>query len=324
MERTNDANGEMPSEQKGRNWKRIISVLVLISVLAASLSFYAYWASYATYRKNSIPADAFIVPWMKPNPLINDLSNLPSLYPNDWNSHPWYIDTVMAGALKLNMTFRIFIPPIREGNNNTTRTVPATVYLGHDNQYLYLGGKFQGIYLNPYLTLENGYGSEYWIIFFDTGNDGILTMPESGSLVYVEINPGKFEASGYEDVAWNIDYHYPLTWEFASDLTNGFGKQTLGARVSDYDNSTGTITMLFSRLLQCDNSNVNSFQMRPGERWVMGFRMDLGYSDAQRALTGFSDTFPKNPTTLPWWQMSNDSSSWPKLAIDLSNPPPGF
>jgi len=52
-----------------------------------------------------------------------------------------------------------------------------------------------------------------------------------------------------------------------------------------------------------------------GERWVMGFLFELGF--AANSELGDSDIWPQGAYPYP----SNDTSWWPKLAIDLSASP---
>jgi hypothetical protein len=249
---------------------------------------------------------------MEPNPSVANLT----VY--SLNSQPWDIDAVMAGALKLNMTFTINLP-------NETRIVPSTVYLGHDSQYLYVGGQFQGMYLNPN-DYDGAAFANMFGILFDVTDNGTLTFPEAGSLfgdslwqnASLQFNEA---AWSFDDVLWwKIPWEIAPTWNLQSDFYSPKAEPAFAEKdtAAEYDNLTGTLTVLFSRYLWCPaNSLTNAFQMRPGERWVMGFMLILGYASTGNLFTGGSlVTWPEGYSFE-----SSDSSWWPKLVIDLTNPP---
>lgn len=260
---------------------------------------------------------------MRPNPSIETLQTMPGI-----DGPPWNIDSVMADALKLSMTFRI---SCQHEIISETRVVPSTVYLGHDMEYLYVGGKFQGMYRNPAsnppddpnLGLPN-----YFDIFFDVANDGVLTFPESGSHLTVEIdkdaNWRTRMISSYDDKLWSYSSEVPRSvWLRGEDYYWPNAPPAFASGTWDlwYHNSTGTLIILFSRFLRHPaTSKINSLQMRSGERWVMGFLFELGYSTWFGEYANFVDGWPQK--TYPY--LSNDSSWWPKLVIDLTNQPPGF
>ncbi len=76
--------------------------------------------------------------------------------------------------------------------------------------------------------------------------------------------------------------------------------------------------VLFSRFLSRPAlSEIDALQMKFGERWVMGFLIELGYNTWYGTYTDFVDGWPQK--IYPY--LSNDSSWWPKLVIDLTNPP---
>jgi len=70
---------------------------------------------------------------MRPNPPIETLKNA---------QNPWDIESVMDGALRWEVTFSIDI-------KSEVRVVPSTIYMCHDMDYLYIGGRFIGMFLNP-------------------------------------------------------------------------------------------------------------------------------------------------------------------------------
>jgi len=91
--------------------------------------------------------------------------------------------------------------------------------------------------------------------------------------------------------------------------------------VLEYENSTGTLTILFFRHLQKpENAEINALQMRCGERWVMAFNIELRIFLEYFENGLFVDGWPTN--TFPY--ASHDSFWWLKLAIDLTNPPPNL
>jgi hypothetical protein len=239
---------------------------------------------------------------MKPYPGILDLT-------------PWFnIDSVMTKALKLTMTFRIRMW------DGTTRVIPSTVYLGHDSQFLYVGGRFVGMGGNPSSEPNGWLNANDFKILFDVSNKGVLRTPEAGSLFDVFItSPGnELLSHSWDDVLWAYaDDYKRMVWMPAQNYNNGQGvlNYSLANHVEGYDNSTGTITILFSRYLnKPEMANIDALQMKPGERWVMGFLIELGF---MKEWDDRVDGWPR-PTYGVW---SNDSSWWPKLAIDLSNPP---
>lgn len=264
-------------------------------------------------RRDPIPFGAYIIPWMKPYPSIDDLQRIS---PSDT---PWDVDVVMTGALKLDMTFNIAL-------NNESRVIPSTLYLGHDTDYLYVGGEFRGMYKNPYSS-PTWIVNNYFQIFFDVASDGVLTFPESGSRVTVALyenaswRTGK--SWGYHDTVWHYVKELKReAWIFGEDYYWPNAQPAFSIRDSDidYDNSTGTLIAIFSRYLwRSGNADINALQMKRGERWVMSFLLELGYARSglyQDSVDGWPQKF------FPY--LTNDSSRWPKLVIDLSNPPPEF
>jgi hypothetical protein len=251
---------------------------------------------------------------MRPNPSIKEL-NLNAQQP--YGPPPFDIDSVMANALKLNMTFNISIP----GGN---RIIPSTVYLGHDLDYLYVGGKFCGMGMNPLdIALP-----DYLSMFFDVANTGVLKQPESGFRFSDYIYQHWTGLWIYHDELW-VDYvaqDRRASWLLADNYYSIYlGKAqtvfSVGDGIKEYDNSTGTVTILLSRRLSCPgNAEVNAFQMMPGERWVIGFLIELGYVTNIGSFGDYVDGWPRN--IYPY--LSNDSSWWPKLCIDLTNQPSGF
>jgi hypothetical protein len=254
---------------------------------------------------------------MRPNPPIADLVTVPI------ESPPWDIASVMACALNLAMTFRINVP-------NGTGTVPSTVFLGHDQNLLYIGGKFEGMYFNP-ASNPPDILPNYFNMFFDVANDGLLKYPESGSRLSVFIAPdadwhtGKMW--GYHDNAWYYvtddgRAHWVFgEWYYEWVLHIAQPAVAIENVVLEYDNSSGTLIILFSRYLKISgNLEVNALQMRAGERWVMGFNLELGYATHITSFGDYVDGWPQK--TYPY--LNNDASWWPKLVIDLTNPPSGF
>jgi len=289
-----------------RNWKRILLFTVLFLVLVGSLLYYFLPSVLYPLRIDSVPAGAYVVPWLHPSQ---------SYHSTFWeildNSD---IDTVMAGALKLNITFRINMW------NDTTRVIPSTVYLGHDQNYLFIGGKFVGMYNNPWPDESNVFG-----IYFDVANDGMLKTPESGSRYYLEIDTSVYGPFGpsmsetYGDMIWAYEpdqFKRSIWWPAENYLfPHGTGGTTLANMTARYDNSTGTVNVLLARRLRTPGTeNSNAFQMRPGERWTMGFLLELYF---EKSFDNRVDGWPRN--IYPY--LSNDSSWWPKLVIDLTNPP---
>jgi hypothetical protein len=298
-------------------WKRVLLFSLLFLILAVSTFYYVLPNVLFRPRIDAVPAGAYVVPWMRPNPSIQDLLRVPL------DQLPWTLDAVMAGALRLDVTFRIAMP-------SGTRVIPSTVYLGHDADYLYMGGRFSGIGPNPFSNPQAGY-PDYFDIKFDVANDGVLTFPEGGSMMEVVVSlPGPGTPPhgwntrlfwSYLDEVWRnyIAAVGRAAWDFADAY--GMTVNTVGEMAAEYDNSTGTLVIISSRHLWRAGYYTNSFQMRPGERWVMGFLLELGLANPNNGANGhpvygdYVDGWPIN--TYPY--LSNDSSWWPKLVIDLTS-----
>ncbi|MGQ9461427.1 MAG: hypothetical protein ACUVRA_09415 [Candidatus Bathyarchaeaceae archaeon] len=292
------------------SWKRILLMLLLFSVLAFSLIYYALSNFLYRLRIDEIPSDAYVVPWMRPNPSIETLKAM---------MQHWNVDNVMIGALRLNISFSITIT-IR----NETRVVPSSVYLGHDMDYLYIGGKFTGMFTNP-ASEPNCMLPNYFNILFDVDSDGKLAFPESGSRLSVLVFNDTWMTSGwYHDLLWTTgenEFHHSI-WGFAEDyyFPKAQPAMAFGGGFAEYDDLTGTLAIIFSRNLRLPAiSEVNALQIRPGERWTLGFLLELGFARYSE-LSDFVDGWPQK--IYPY--LSNDSSWWPKLVIDLTNPPPEF
>jgi hypothetical protein len=272
-------------------------------------------------RIDAIPPDVYFVPWMRPNPSLEELKAMPGM-----DGPPWDIDSAMADALKLNMTFRIVC---QHGTINETRVVPSTVYLAYDMNYLYVGGKFNGMGRNPASNSSDNPGTilaNYFQILFDVKNDGVLTNPESGSTFAVTIDENANWRTRMtwwvEDMVWG---YYPaarrVSWAPATDV--GMNVRTWGLADVQYNNSTGTLAFIFSRYLWMPGYYMdNALQMRAGERWVIRFVLELGYNTWFATYSDFVDGWPRN--TYPNLLTDKDSSWWPKLVIDLTNPPSEF
>jgi hypothetical protein len=246
---------------------------------------------------------------MKPNPSVADLNWYARNY-EIWNID---VDSAMTGALRLNMTFNISIL-------DETRIIPGTIYLGHDSAYLYVGGIFHGMYRNPTSNDPDGAFADVLVMLFDANNDGKLTFPEAGSCIGVYIWENNQYVWNHIDLVWEIPT-YPY-WDqgaayYQPKAQPAFGVDKLAPC---YDNSTGTVSVVFARYLwQPGNAEINALQMRPGERWVMGFMLLAGYSDRTKLFPSFVKSWPDG-----FSYQSSDSSWWPKLVIDLSNPPLSF
>lgn len=308
--------------------KKTLLLSMLLSVLVFSLFHYVLPSILHPLRIDTIPADAYIIPWMQPNPSFETLQD------RWWSKEPWDIDDTMTNALKLYITFNIT-------TRNGTRTIPSTIYLGHDKDYLYIGGKFVGIGTNPTSPSEGDEQTNFFNIYFDTKNDGILTPPESGSRFTISFFPSNtsqwgFSAVAYgaEDMVWanHPEYSNPdrqrwlsaeyvyfeyVYFEYVYFYSGHMPPPAIKSFATKYDNSTKTLYSLFSRYLNWSpNTGCNKLQMRAGECWVMGFILELGYSPTT-GTDVLIDGWPRN--TYPY--LDNDSSWWPKLVIDLTNPP---
>jgi hypothetical protein len=294
--------------------KQVFLFSILFLVLTVSLLYYILPRVRINSRFDQIPSNAYIVPWMKPNPSIEELNQNPQL-PGE--PPPFDLDAVMTNALKLSMTFTINV-------SVGARIVPSTVYLGHDSDHLYIGGKFSEMYTNPASDPTIEILPNYFQILFDVADDGTLNQPESGSRLSVFITPQGTWMWGYHDMVWAYSRsNQRMCWYLAENFYSPIS-QPASALVDvavEYDNSTGTLTMLFSRFLNCSlNSRADALQMKPDERWVMGFLLELGYATHISSFGDYVDGWPRKAYPYP----DNNSSWWPKLAIDLSNPPPSF
>jgi hypothetical protein len=299
------------------HWKRILLIAILFVILVVSLFYFVLPNVLYPLRIDPIPAGAYVVPWIEPNP---SLAVLTTYQQNSSGPPPPYnIDSIMAGALKLNMAFNISVA----GGN---RVIPSTVYLGHDMDYLYVGGEFRGMGLNPNngpnVTLPN-----YFNILFDVKDDGTLTFPEAGSQLTMCVYNDCWTTEGlYNDLLWSYESDVQRTcWGIAAGyyFPNAPPAITLAAGFAEYNPPTGTLTIIFARCLRLSAvSEIDALQMRPGERWVMGFVLELGFG---RYVSG--ETFADNMDGWPrnvYPYLSNDSSWWPKLVIDLTKQPATF
>jgi hypothetical protein len=253
---------------------------------------------------------------MEPNPSIAVLRTYAQ---NPYGPPPFNIDSVMAGALKLSMTFNISVA----GGN---RIIPSTVYLGHDIDYLYVGGEFRGMGLNPDSDSNTTFAN-YFNILFDVNDKGKLTFPEAGSSLPVLVYNDTWTTTGlYEDFLWDnyVDQLGRASWVFTQIycFPNAPPGITMATGFSEYDTATGTLTIIFARFLQFPvMSGLDALQIRPGERWVMGFVLELGFARwSTAAMADNVDGWPRN--VYPY--LSDDSSWWPKLVIDLTKPPATF
>jgi hypothetical protein len=294
--------------------KRVLLLAILLSILVGSLLYILLPGILYPLRVDKIPSGAYVVPWMQPNPSIGQL-NLHAQLP--YGPPTFDIESVMANSLKLNMTFNIDIA-------NGTRVVPSAVYLGHDSDYLYVGGKFVGMGTNPTNKPNDGIMGNFFQILFDVYNGGVLKTPESGSRTSVVLYEERPGALFYYDMVWisksAYDNGLPY-WEMSENLEDiGIHIQALATMdgIAEYDNSTGTVSVLFARLLRLPSiSQVDALQIRAGERWVMGFLVEMGFETQAGVFQEYVGGWPQK--AYPY--LSNDSSWWPKIAIDLTNPP---
>jgi hypothetical protein len=296
------------------HWKTIFPFSILFLILIVSLFYFVSPSVLSPLRRDTVSPDTYIVPWMRPDPSIEEL-NLHAQLP--YGSPNFDIDSVMTNSLKLGMIFRIDIA-------NSTRVVSSTVYLGHDSDFLYVGGKFVGMGTNPANIPNGGIGGNFLQILFNVDNEDVLKTPESGSRTSVCLYQERPEALFYYDMVWigknTYDSGRPY-WEMSENLDDiGIQVQALATidGAAEYDSSTGTVSVLFARHLRLPSiTQVNALQMRPGERWVMGFLLETGFETQTGVFQDYVDGWPRK--AYPY--LSNDSSWWPRMVIDLSNPP---
>jgi hypothetical protein len=296
------------------SFRRILLFSILFLILALSSLYYTMMQGQRPLRVDPVPADAYVVPWMQPYPSIREL-NLNGQQP--YGPPTFDINSVMSNALKINMTFRISTP-------GGMRVVPSTLYLGHDSDYLYVGGEFRGIGMNPASNAEQTL-PDCLEMFFDVTGSGVLRQPESGFRFSAYVLPQWNGMWIYHDQLWAnyVNEYGRASWLPADYYYDCYiGKpQTVwsdGGGIKGYENSTETLTIILSKFLSCPgNSEVNALQMRPGERWVMGFLTQVGFITDTGEFEDLVDGWPTN--IYPY--LSNDSSWWPKMVIDLANPP---
>jgi hypothetical protein len=297
--------------------KQVVIFFVLSLILAGSLIYYGLPKFlYPSLRLDSAPSGAYVVPWMRPNPSIEELNYYPQL---PYSPPTFDVDLVMTDALKLNMTFRIV-------TRSDVRVVPSVVYLGHDADHLYVAGKFVGMYGNPDTNYPENVIPNLFDILFDVENDGVLKSPESGSRFAAYVHQERAGFNVYVDMLWFDDppdgraSWTDVDW-YAGEILHRALPVSEDGMATAYYNSTGTLMIIYSRLLRLSgNAEVNALQMRPGERWTMGFLLQLGYQSDDYRIGLYMDGWPQN--IYPY--VSDDSSWWPKLVIDLANPPASF
>jgi len=298
--------------------RRVIFLSLLFPIIVAGLVITSP-LYYHPLRRDNVPIGAYTIPWMTPNPSIAVLGSIatPLL--------PWNISSVIGNGLKLEINFRVVLP-------KETLIVTATIYLGHDSDYLYLGATFRGAWLDPTASAQ-AYGSDDFQILFDADNDGQLSYPEAASDLPTYICAPVNERAGYCQPYYNTagwgrpnlsgagDRAWQGNWEDAS-LSCPSPFNSAGGWTSEYNNNTGTLELLLARHLSVPNTCGNGIHMRSGERWVMGFLLQFGYSNTNASMpyTDFVDDWPRLAYPFP----TNDASWWPKLVIDLTRPPLGY
>lgn len=298
--------------------KQILLFSLIFFILTFSLLYYVLPRISFPLRIDSVPSGAYIIPWVKLEPSFEIFKSMNS----------WDIDAVMSDALKLHVNFSIATP-------NETRTIQGIVYLGHDEDYLYVGGKFYGMGKNPASTVDLTL-TNYFNLYLDVANNGVLNFPESGSEVSVWVNPEAEQHNdtdnwhtgliwSYDDLVWSLSHarSEEYVWLSGEDYCqpNAQLAFALGDMDALYEASTETVIVLYSRhLWQSATSQINLLQMRQGERWTMGFLFELGYDNWSGEYSDFVDGWPQK--IYPY--LTNNTSWWPKLVIDLTNPPSGF
>lgn len=301
---------------------RVLALLLLLILIPIGflLIFRSSLPFLNPLRRDAIPSGAYVVPWM------TSTESIASLYATPPQAQPWNLTAAMRGSLTLDITFNIALP-------NGTRIVHSTIFLGHDLNLLYIGGIFRGMYSNPnsHTNPDGSYDvpPNYLKMLVDVNNDGVLKAPESGSDPVVFV-PCLFDPSrcglgsggwgsidtfpGYDDLAW-VNY-VPEYRHGGFDLTSHICLQpsTLAGIATEYNYSSGDLVIVFAKRLSQPNSCADGLQMRSEERWVVGFLFELGYAK-EAPLSDYVSGWPI--TAYPY--LSTDSSSWPKLAIDLAN-----
>ena len=299
--------------------KSIVLFSILFSILAVSLIYVALTRLEEPLRRDTIPSGVYIIPWMRPNPSITEL-NMHRQLP--YGPETFKIENVMTGALKLEIVFNVNI-------SSSIRTVQSTIYLGHDQEYLYVGGRFVGMFTNPANKPGEGMGGNFLQILFDVDHDGILSTPETGNRASAVLYEERPAIIFYYDLVWISKPSYQdgqPYWEFTDNLEDmGIHPPTFAMTeaCATYENSTGTLSVLFKRLLRAPSlRDLDALQMRAGERWVMGFLLEMGFEvqGSQEPFQDYVDGWPRK--IYPYASADTMDSSWcPKLAIDLSNPP---
>lgn len=301
---------------------RVLAILLLFILIPIGflLIFRSGLPFSHSLRRDSVPNGTYVIPWMTPTQSPSALNAIPL------QSQPWNLSAAMLGSLRLDVSFNIVLP-------NGTRSVSSTIFLGHDFNLLYVGGIFRGVYSNPTSSWDSNHSNfhapaNYLKVLFDPDNDGVLNAPESGSGPYAFLacpfNPsqcglgsngwGSGElVAGYVDLAWvNYvkEYGHGI-FDLASNVCNQ--PSTVAGLAEEYNYITGDLVVFFARRLDQPNSCANGLQIQAGERWVMGFLLELGYANEAAPLTDYTAGWPLK--AYPY--LTNAASSWPKLVIDL-------
>jgi hypothetical protein len=206
----------------------------------------------------------------------------------------------MVNALRLSMTFNISVP-------GGTRVIPSTVYLGHDSDYLYMGGKFRGMGMNPVSTATETLPN-CLSMYFDVANNGVLEQPERGFRFSAFITQKLSGLWIYHEELWvnYVEEYRRASWVPADNYCTSYFSPSMGNGIKEYDNSTETVTILLSKHLSWPaNAAINALQMKPGERWVIGFIIELQYNTQTSAWGDYVDGWPRN--IYPY--LSNNSST---------------
>ena len=195
----------------------IASILVFIFILAAITS-QSNDSSPAGDSSNSRPT--IIVPHMSP-------PKFDGVVTDDW-----------SGACQIDIVFTI---PTEE-NRSRFREIPASIHMGHDDEYLYVASIIRSPGLNPYTIQGYDWVPDIVRLLFDCDNDGRLSFPEDGKQWYYFMD---YDARGWYPIdCFNGDLYYG-TDVYEHGIHNGWPSTTNWTYDDLYDddylNSEGAV-----------------------------------------------------------------------------------
>lgn len=289
-------------------WKYpiFLAFIILFSILAVLILRILFYSTLV-----GIPKDAIIVNTM----------NAPSfdgiLEKDEWQK---------ATHLTVNFTFE------------NGETHPADIYLGHDNEALFVGAIVWHVGPNPYSFPDGWWFPDALVLYFDTDNDGKLTTPEDAKsaliVIGIENNREMIKDAWVLDWYWNDSrlstaIHWfekrpslstEAYWVLDDDRSSivNIILKYLNNSIVGYNPLDGTQYFEFGFELNPQDITQDGLHVKPGELKVIGLAIEYY---RQR---GFNDTTPLGPEIYDDWpgdgytpDVFANATKYAKIAIDL-------